>query len=271
MSNAVSAWREQLSGWTISQALIDAVPDSPYEWSGTIWRRRTEEAIESDTNSPTMSRIRELAGYHGSILDVGAGTGRSSIPLARAGHQVTAVEPNSSMIAALKELAAGLPLSIIEGRWPEVVGQVEQHRVTLSAHVVYDVSDIGPFLSALAEKAKSGVVIEMTDRHPWAHLSPYYRALHDLERPSGPTADDMVSVIREVLSVEPEVIHWERPADLWFESIGEMVAFYGRRLVLPESRWPELGRLLERDTTESNGRFQAGSGLRQLATIWWRR
>lgn len=269
MNSAVSAWREQLFEWTIPEALLDAVPDSPYEWSGTLWRRRTKEAIESDTNSPTMSRIRELAGHHGSILDVGAGTGRYSIPLARAGHQVTAVEPNSNMIASLKELAAGLPLSIIEDRWPEVVGQVEQHRVTLSAHVVYDVSDIGPFLSALSEKAESGVVIEMTHRHPWVHLRPYYRVLHDLERPSGPSVDDIVSVIREVLSVEPEVEHWERPADLWFQSIEEMVAFYGRRLVLPESRWPELRRLLERDTTESNSRFQAGSGLRQLATIWW--
>jgi SAM-dependent methyltransferase len=38
----------------------------------------------------------------GGLLDIGAGTGRIAIPVARAGHRVTAVEPSVGMLARLR-------------------------------------------------------------------------------------------------------------------------------------------------------------------------
>jgi len=47
---------------------------------------------------------RELAESHpGSLLDVGAGTGRVALDLARAGHEVTAVDVDSVLLDALRE------------------------------------------------------------------------------------------------------------------------------------------------------------------------
>jgi SAM-dependent methyltransferase len=44
----------------------------------------------------------------GPILDVGAGSGRVTLQLARAGHSVTALDRNELLLAALRERSAGL-------------------------------------------------------------------------------------------------------------------------------------------------------------------
>lgn len=54
---------------------------------------------------------RELAGT-GSVLDVGAGTGRVSLHLAARGAQVTALDLHEPLLAALRERAARLDLRV---------------------------------------------------------------------------------------------------------------------------------------------------------------
>jgi SAM-dependent methyltransferase len=46
-------------------------------------------------------------------LDVGAGTGRASLPLARRGVRVTAIEPDADMAAILVERADGLSIDVV--------------------------------------------------------------------------------------------------------------------------------------------------------------
>jgi SAM-dependent methyltransferase len=57
---------------------------------------------------------RELAERHGDpILDIGAGTGRVALDLARAGHRVTALDFDSELLGALRERAVGLEVEIV--------------------------------------------------------------------------------------------------------------------------------------------------------------
>ncbi len=57
---------------------------------------------------------RELARTHdGPILDVGAGTGRVALDLARAGHTVVALDREPALLRALDERAAGLPVQTV--------------------------------------------------------------------------------------------------------------------------------------------------------------
>lgn len=54
--------------------------------------------------------LRGLVGEPGLAVDLGAGFGMHSIPLARAGHQVLAVDSSELLLAELSALADGLPV-----------------------------------------------------------------------------------------------------------------------------------------------------------------
>jgi SAM-dependent methyltransferase len=256
--------------WVIPQDLLDAAPQSPYGWPATLWKRRAAAALASRWETPTLATIARLAGPAGAVLDIGAGTGGASLPLAQSGRQITAVEPNETMLEGLEAASAGLPVTIIEGRWPEASERVAPHEVAMCAHVVFDVAEVGPFLSAMTEKAKAGVVVEMTERHPWVHLGRYYRALHNLERPIGPTWEDLAAVVHEVIGVDPAVEHWHRPDDLWFETVEEILELYGRRLLIDQERWGELRDLLEPEIVSGPDGFQVSTETGDLVTMSWR-
>jgi SAM-dependent methyltransferase len=58
---------------------------------------------------------RELAAEAGDpVLDVGAGTGRVALDLARGGHQVTALDHDPELLAELRLRAGDLPVHIVE-------------------------------------------------------------------------------------------------------------------------------------------------------------
>jgi SAM-dependent methyltransferase len=57
---------------------------------------------------------RELADREGSpVLDVGAGTGRVALDLARRGHEVLALDRDPALLDALRERAAGLAITTV--------------------------------------------------------------------------------------------------------------------------------------------------------------
>jgi len=65
------------------------------------WRAIADEHIAPPGSAP--------------VLDLGAGTGRVSLDLARHGHHVTAVDLSPALIAELRERARGLPVEAVVG------------------------------------------------------------------------------------------------------------------------------------------------------------
>lgn len=267
-SKLAERWRSDLEAWAIPQPLMEAVAESPYARPPPR-AEQVRQAAAQAASGPTVARVIDLAGG-GSVLDVGAGTGRNALPLVEAGLEVSAVESDRTMVEALRGLAARCPIAVVEGSWPAVADRVEAHTVALAANVVYDVGDIAPFLSALHRVALRGVVLECTERHPWSALRPLFAALHGIVFPDAPTVDDLVGVITEVIGTAARRQRWSAPGGPAFADRDQLLAFYRRRLVLPESRLGELEALIGERIREVDGRFTAATGERPMATLWWR-
>jgi 2-polyprenyl-3-methyl-5-hydroxy-6-metoxy-1,4-benzoquinol methylase len=270
---AREAWRVALEAWAIPQRLIDAVGVDPHRWQPEFWERmrQVENARLADT--PTFKLVDSLS-RGGSVLDVGAGTGRLAIPLAAKGHRVTAVERDPAVAQALagEALRSGVRLTQVVGAWPLVAGNTGVHDVVLSTQVVYDVPGIGGFVEAMHDRARRAVVVEMTPRHPWSALSRYFRSLHDLARPSRPTVEDFIDVVVEVTKVIPQQERWVTPSGLRFADMQELLTFYRRRLLVPPLRSMEAAALLEPDIRHTeDGWLVLGPAERDVVTLWWQK
>ncbi|MBI4727966.1 MAG: hypothetical protein HY775_00455 [Acidobacteria bacterium] len=104
--------------------------------------------------------------------------------------RVSGVDESPEMLEAFARRADAIGVAHAEtcGRWPGVSGEVEPADVVVCHHVLYNVADLEPFLAALAARARRRVVIEISERHPWSWMSPFWRELHAVARPDRPTA-----------------------------------------------------------------------------------
>jgi SAM-dependent methyltransferase len=70
--------------------------------------------LECGGYTEDLSLWLQLASRHpGPILDVGAGTGRTAVVLARAGHRVTGLDNDPELVDELRRRAAGLELDAV--------------------------------------------------------------------------------------------------------------------------------------------------------------
>lgn len=94
-----------------------------------------------------------------SVLDVGCGTGRFAIPLARLGCRVTGIDQSPDMlaIARSKAAAADVDIEFQHRDWPAELA--ETYDVVLAAWSLYRQRDIRAALDALTRAACSRVVL----------------------------------------------------------------------------------------------------------------
>jgi SAM-dependent methyltransferase len=266
---ALDRWREQLEGWAIPPEILAAAPESPWGFPVGLFRSRARRAGSRPVTPSNLEAARHLP-PGGSVLDVGAGGGAASLPLAGEAGRLVAVDESPEMVASFLAAAGqrGVPAEGVEGRWPEVAGRVGPADVVVCHHVLYNVADLAPFAAALTGHARRRVVAELTDGHPLAGLAPLWRRFHDLERPDGPGAGDAVAALAE-LGLEVDRRDWENQDRFGFDDFAELVAFTRRRLCLPAGRDPEVAEaLLEQGTHQVEGVWVSGQP-RRVTTLSW--
>lgn len=260
-------WRLDLESWRIPDEILAQVAESPWEFPAGMFEMRAERAIASP---PTPSRLRslEVLSEIGTVLDVGCGGGAASLPLGGRGRRLVGVDSSPKMLAGFVALGArlGAEVEAIEGEWPACAAAVKPADVVTCHHVVYNVPDLAPFVAALSGHATRRVVVELTRRHPLSGLNPLWLEFHGLDRPSRPTVEDAIAVIRET-GVHPAREDWETPA---FESAfferqpAEFTAWIRRRLCLPVGRTAEVAAAIEKA-----GGPGPISSAREVTTLWW--
>jgi SAM-dependent methyltransferase len=95
----------------------------------------------------------------GVVLDVGAGTGRVALPLARAGHRVIALDRERELVEELRRRAAGLPVDVL---CADACGFALDKPVSLAIvpmQTVHLLDDLPAFLHCARSALKSGGVL----------------------------------------------------------------------------------------------------------------
>lgn len=240
MIAAAERWAEQVAGWGIPDHVLAQAPVSP--WAHDPARFALDGPLDTGdgADTPSLAWSREvLPPTGGTVLDVGCGGGRGSIPLAPEATEVCGVDTNGDMLALFAETAAarGLAHRTLLGAWPDVASDAPIADVVVCHHVMYNVADPVPFLVALTGRARLAVVVEMPIRHPLSGWADAWEHFWGIRRPDGPSDLDIVE-IATALGLHPEHRRWERdPAQ--YEST-DPVEVVRRRLCLTPDRDAEL-------------------------------
>lgn len=263
----LSRWRESLAAWAIPEHILAAAPESPWLLPTDLFARRADQQVERPAGV-ALQRAAEALPPRGVVLDVGAGAGAASLPLA-AGALI-AVDQHQDMLAELAIRAArrGLDLTTIVGRWPDVASRAHRADVVVCSHVLYNVPDLGPFVLALHEHARRRVVLEITAHHPLSGLNPLWRRFHGIERPEHPTWEDARSAIR-ALGIDPRCEVYPRPTASSAASFEALIEVTRIRLCLPPSRDAEVAAALIEGGADSTNPETWSVGEATLVALWW--
>lgn len=251
---AAERWASELAAWAIPDEIMAQAPESPWRFSPTTFR----PPVAPGPDTPSRVRARDALSEGGSVLDVGCGGGAAGLALVPPAGRVTGFDQSRELLDLFAARAAelGLDHEAVEGSWPEDAGLVGPADVVVSHHVAYNVAGLGGFAGELTTHARTRVVMEVTGHHPRAGANHLWRHFWDVDRPSGPTADDAVAVLREV-GIEPTVERAPRSGRVMDHA--DRVASLRRYLCLPAERDPEIDALLGED---------AGFGG-EVVTLWW--
>ncbi|MCY0902901.1 MAG: methyltransferase domain-containing protein [Firmicutes bacterium] len=145
--------------------------------------KRSSETMDA-AKSPIVQEVLAYLGDGRTVLDIGAGVGRFTSPLAKAGCQVVAIEPSAEMLLHLRETLEQHDVSgqvqVVESSWP--LADALQAEVALAAFVIQFSSDFAGFAGAMERAATRRCVLAV-------HVDPimgFMKPLWELFRPHEP-------------------------------------------------------------------------------------
>jgi SAM-dependent methyltransferase len=109
-----------------------------------------------------LDRMQEFVGSDSSVLDIGAGAGAFTIPLAKAARKVTVVEPSIGQIARLMRRAEreGLEnIEVINKRWQDVDRLELESYSLVNAAYCFQMPDIRVALQKMLEVTKGALFL----------------------------------------------------------------------------------------------------------------
>jgi SAM-dependent methyltransferase len=190
--------------WAIPEPILSKAPESPWTHFVEKFTVRSEELEQT----PSVVRAREALSVDAtelSVLDVGCGGGRATYALVPPATHVVGVDQQAAMLAAFvtESLQRGVAQTTVHGSWPSVSRDTPVCDVVVCHHVLYNVSNLEPFIMALDGHARRRVVIELTELHPLSSTSDAWKHFWSIERPSSPTANHALAAIRS-LGLQPK-------------------------------------------------------------------
>ncbi len=221
---------------------------------------------------------RELEVFEGfldsstSVLEVGAGTGALTLPVARLVKSVTAVEPSPSMLGVLRgkiEKEGVDNISVVNAKWEDA--EVEIHDVVIAAGCLYVFYDIDNVLNKMLEKSRKGLILMLGTPLQGQCYGEAARFLHIQAPLLGPNFIHLYNVLWQLGIYANVNIIRARKAQI-YESLEHVLNLWAERLNLAEEKLPCLKKYLEeRSSVTSSGELTLGEIEAATAVMCYRR
>lgn len=269
----LAIWR---SMYDAEQAQSEAATDPAFARHADSWAGRARQfAAASRRNRQPDSFMAWLAPrlrLSDIVIDVGAGSGRYLLFLARRVAEVIAVEPSAAMRAELEATLAEAGVAnvrVLAERWP--LAQAARADVVISAHVVYGVREVGPFLAALNRTAARLCALYLGLRHPSWAMAPFWERVHGEPRLPLPAALEALAACHQLaLPARLDLV----PAPTAFRFTDQHEAFEELRARLrlaPDPGRDVLIRAAMADllVADVDGTLAPRAQQRYAGVVWW--
>ncbi len=267
--DAAEAWRRLV---VAEREQVERLPNRPRPEDFYAPVAERFKADPHRTDEPLLDALRSLVRPDETWIDIGAGGGRYTLPIALLARRVYAVEPSAGMRIALAEAAQehGIEnLEVHDERWPGE-SHVPVADVAFISQVGYDIAEFGAFLAMMDAHASRICVSVMFTEAPITEWAPFWRAVHGAERHLLPAAGEMMTLLL-ARDNAPEVHFLDLPPRSYADVESLHAAARRPLWVLPDS---EQDSRLEAAVTELAVRVEGGYALsdktRRLGVISWR-
>ncbi|MFN0093280.1 MAG: class I SAM-dependent methyltransferase [Dehalococcoidia bacterium] len=232
------------------------------------------QAFKADprrTNEPVLNELLKLVRHDETWLDIGAGGGRYTLPIALAAKQVTAVEPSDGMIGVLREGLDEHGISnvrVVQSRWPNAEVAVRAD-CSLISMVGNDVAEIGPFLDAMEAATERLCVLVNLDRPPPSAFFPAFKHVHGEERAALPSIPEFLALLLAKRRLFEVQLVPRQPMS--FESPDQVIAMARRQTWVKEggAKDVRLQAFIRESLVEQDGRFALSFDAGHIAIVTW--
>lgn len=257
------------------EAQLAAMGGPPEDW----WADRSAlfaRSIGERAAAPPLglAAIAERLERGDTLLDIGGGAGRYSVPLSRVVRHVTLVEPSPAMAehARAAFAAAGRDnFTVVEREWPGV--RVPKASAVLIANVLSPIEDIESFLRAALRRATDWLfIIHGSHDEGGAPAARVNEAFHGEPRVPNPGLSELLPALHE-LGIFPDVVMSSRRFARTFADLDEAArAMAAIALVAPTPRaLARIRRLLRGELRQTRGgRLAAPAQVLPVGLLIWK-
>lgn len=205
------------------------------------------------------------------LLDIGAGVGALSIPLAKIVKEVTALEPSFAMIEVLKQEARSKGvknIKVVQGSWGKI--KIKPHDAVLCANVPGLWRNPKKFLKELRAAARHSIFLFLRvgpERDKF-----YFKELYPLlfGRPF-PAKEDYMAIYNflhsQKIYANTQILdyHLDQP----FDTLDEAVDFWKQHIGLKDNTYDKLLKDFLRKKLKKTSNGLIAPLPKKSALIWW--